>query len=85
MYSLKNLDVFLGDHNKKFICRRCLGSYTSENMLIKHKPKCENIDTTSIKTSMNLIFIGRNIFIKIHNFLGFMQISKLIMKKIIHV
>ena len=36
---IKKLDVFLGDHNKKFICRRCLCSYTSENMLIKHKPK----------------------------------------------
>ena len=31
---IKKLDVFLGDHNKKFICRRCLSSYTSENMLI---------------------------------------------------
>ena len=37
---IKKLDVFLGDHNKKFICRRCLCSYTSENMLIKQKAKC---------------------------------------------
>ena len=48
---IKKLDVFLGDHNKKFICRRCLNSYTSENMLSKHKPKCENNDITTIKTS----------------------------------
>ena len=48
---IKNLDVFLGDHNKKFICRRCLSSYTSENMLIKHTPKCENNDFTCIRTS----------------------------------
>ena len=48
---IKKLDVFLGDHNKKFICRRCLSSYTSENMLIKHKPKCENNNIASIKTS----------------------------------
>ena len=48
---IKKLDVFLGDHNKKFICRRCLSSYTSENMLIKHKPKCENNDITTIRTS----------------------------------
>ena len=48
---IKKLDVFLGDHNKKYICRRCLSSYTSENMLIKHKPKCENNDITTIKTS----------------------------------
>ena len=48
---IKKLDVFLGDHNKKFICRRCLSSYTSKNMLIKHKPKCENNDITTIRTS----------------------------------
>ena len=34
---IKKLDVFLGDHNKKFICRRCLISYTSENMLMIQK------------------------------------------------
>ena len=48
---IKKLDVFLGDHNKKFICRRCLSSYTSENMLIKHKQKCGDDNITSIKTS----------------------------------
>ena len=34
---IKKLDVFLGDHNKKFVCRQCLSSYTSENMLLKRK------------------------------------------------
>ena len=48
---IKKLDVFLGDHNKKYICRRCLSSYTSENMLTEHKPKCETIDITTIRTS----------------------------------
>ena len=48
---IKKLDVFLGDHNKKFICRRCLCSYTSENVSIKHTPKCENNIITCIKTS----------------------------------
>ena len=48
---IKKLDVFLGDHNKKYICRRCLSSYTSGTMLIKHKPKCEKNDITTIKTS----------------------------------
>ena len=48
---IKKLDVFLGDHNKKFICRRCLSSYTSENMLIKHKQKCGIDNITTIKTS----------------------------------
>ena len=51
MYSLKQLDVFLGDHYKKFICRRCLNSYKSENMLILHRPKCEKKDITTIRTS----------------------------------
>ena len=48
---IKKLNVFLGDHNKKNICRRCLNSYISENMLIKHRPKCENNNITTIKTS----------------------------------
>ena len=47
----KKLDVFLGDHNKKFICRQCLSSYTSENMLIKHKQECGDDNITTIKTS----------------------------------
>ena len=40
---IKKLDVFLGDHNKKNICRQCLSSYTSENMLMKHKKNVEMI------------------------------------------
>ena len=66
---IEKLDVFLGDHNKKYICRRCLSSYTSKNMITKHKQKCGE-DITSIKTSSesylnwnkhfhkNLIFFG---------------------------
>ena len=48
---IKKLDVCLGDHNKKFICRQCLSSYTSENMLIKHEEKCGDDNITVIKTS----------------------------------
>ena len=48
---IKKLNTFLGDHNKNFICRRCLSSYTSENMLIKHTEKCGDNNNTSIKTS----------------------------------
>ena len=48
---IKKLNVFLGDHHKKFICRRCLISYTSENLLMLRKPKCENNDITTIRTS----------------------------------
>ena len=48
MLSLKKLNVFLGDHHKIFVCRRCLNSYTSQNMLMFHKPKRENNDITII-------------------------------------
>ena len=30
---IKKMKAFLGDHHKNFISRRCLNSYTSENML----------------------------------------------------
>ena len=43
--------MFLRDHHKTFLCRRCLNSYTSENMLKIHKPKCENNDITTIRIS----------------------------------
>ena len=48
---IKKIDVFLRDHNKKLICRRSFNSYTSENILMLHKPKCENNDITTIRTS----------------------------------
>ena len=48
---IEKLHVFLGDHNESFVCRRCLNSYTNENMLKIHKPKCENNDITTIRTS----------------------------------
>ena len=48
---IKILHVFLGDHNKKFVCRQCFSSYTSENMLTKHKEKCGDDNITVIRTS----------------------------------
>ena len=48
---IKKFNVFLGDHNKLFICSRCLNSFTSENILMLLKPKCENNDITIIRTS----------------------------------
>ena len=47
----KKLNVFLGDQQKIFICRQCLNSYTSENMLTLQKPKCEICCITTIRTS----------------------------------
>ena len=43
--------MFLGDHHKNFKCRRCLSSYTSENMLKIHNPKNKINDITTIRTS----------------------------------
>ena len=47
----KNLHVFLGDHNKSFVCRRCLNSYTCENALTNHKQKCGDDNICTIRTS----------------------------------
>ena len=48
---IKKLHVFLGDHNKSFVCRRCLNSYTCENALINHKDKCGDDNICTIRTS----------------------------------
>ena len=45
------MNVFLGDHHKTFICRRCSSSYTSENTVKIHKLKCGEDNITTIKTS----------------------------------
>ena len=65
MLILKKINVFLGDHNKNFMCRRCLNSKISENMLMKHKPKCENNDNTTIKTSIESYLNWKKHFHKI--------------------
>ena len=36
---IKKIHVFLGNYIKSFICRRCLSSYTSENVLGILEPK----------------------------------------------
>ena len=48
---IKKLHVFLGDHNKSFVSRRCLNSYTCENALKNHKEKCGNDNICTIRTS----------------------------------
>ena len=80
---IERLNLFLGDQHKHFICRRCLSSYTSENMIMIHEPKCENNDITTIGTSNESHLHWKNHFHKNHYNLGYMQTSKLIMKKII--
>ena len=48
---IKKLHVFLRDHHKSFVCRRCLNSYTCENALINHKEKCGDDNICTIRTS----------------------------------
>ena len=48
---IKKLHVFLGNHNKSFVCRRCLISYTCENALINHEEKCGDDNICTIRTS----------------------------------
>ena len=48
---IKKLHVFLGNHNKSFVCRWCLNSYTNENTLINYKEKCGEDNMCAIKTS----------------------------------
>ena len=48
---METLHVILGNHNKKVICRQCLSSYTSQNMLMKHKQKRVDDKKINIRTS----------------------------------
>ena len=48
---IKKLHVFLGNHNKSFVCRQCLNSYINENTLKNHKEKCGDDNICIIRTS----------------------------------
>ena len=48
---IRKLNVFLSNHNKSFVCGRCLNSYTCENALMNHKEKYEDDNICTIKTS----------------------------------
>ena len=43
--------MFFGNHNKNFICRRCLNSYTIEQTFINHKENCGDYDISTTRTS----------------------------------
>ena len=47
----KKLYVLLGNHNKSFVCRRCLKSYRNENASINHEEKCGEENISAIRTS----------------------------------
>ena len=48
---IEKLHVFLGNHDKSFVCRRCLNSYTNGKALLNHKGKCGNDNICIIRTS----------------------------------
>ena len=60
---IKKLNVFIGKKDKKFICRLCLISYTSENMVTKHK-QCNQKQITGIKPSSESHHYWKNHFYK---------------------
>ena len=48
----QKLNVLLGDHYCIYVCGRCLNCYTCQNMIVKHKEKCEQKqEITTIRTS----------------------------------
>ena len=47
----KKTNIHLRNHSKSFMGRRCLISNTIESMLMIHKPKCENNNIATIRTS----------------------------------
>ena len=51
MFSLKKHLHFLSSQNCKIVCRRCLNCFTCANLLVKHKPTCEEQDISSIRTA----------------------------------
>ena len=61
---IKKLNVFVGNKNENLICKKCLNSYKSENMLVIHEPKCENYDITTIRTSRGSHLRWKNHFLK---------------------
>ena len=48
---IKKLNVFIGKHDCKYVCRKCLNSYTTHNMLVKQKKLCQ--ENQQLKTSTN--------------------------------
>ena len=48
---IKKLNVFIGKEKCKYICRKCLSSYTSQIMLIQHKNICG--ENQNLRTSPN--------------------------------
>ena len=62
---IKKLHVFFGKYKCRYVCRRCLSSYSSEKVLEKHKFKCNQQEITSIRTSNESHIYWKKYFHKI--------------------
>ena len=62
MFSLKK--GILSKQDCRFLWKRCPNSYTSENMIIKHKDQCIQKRTTSFKTLFDSHLHWKNHFDK---------------------
>ena len=58
------LNVFLGKQDCRYNYKRCLSSYTSENMIKKHKEQRIQREITSVKTSLESHVHWKNHFHK---------------------
>ena len=59
---IKKVNVSFRDHHKTVICKGCLNSFTSENMLTIHKPNCEFSEIATIETSSDSYFHWKDHF-----------------------
>ena len=59
---IKKLHVFLGYHNKSFVCRRCLSSYTCEHPLKNQKEICGDDNICTIRTSNESHLFWKKLF-----------------------
>ena len=80
---IKKLHVFLGDHNKSFVCRLCLNSYTCENALIEHREKRGDDNICTIRTSNESHLFWKKYFHKNPLYFRIIANLKLIMKSMI--
>ena len=51
MFLSKNYMYFWVNKNCIIVCRRCLSCFCYENVLVKHRKRCEQQEITSIKVS----------------------------------
>ena len=45
---MKKINVILGSHNCNYVCRKCLNSYTNQDVLVNHIQKCGQQEMTPI-------------------------------------